>query len=223
MLTMKKYWFALLCFISLTACKEVEELTTVDLSGQVLDATTKAPLENVSVDLYEDNEGPFMGTHLLQTYTTDNSGNFSFHFGYREGPYRVYVRRDDYMYQRVEGDKILNQQHIFDFQTVEPLKHEQHMVFEMDPLAFLTVKLTKVTPVQSDDQIKLEIGESLTNQPLMSRTFNGLSFIDLDVGNIPANRYIPIRCEVRENGIWRSVEDSVYLKAFERKTFNMDF
>ncbi|MFC5269925.1 carboxypeptidase-like regulatory domain-containing protein [Adhaeribacter terreus] len=220
---MKKYWFGLICLFLLAGCKEVSEITDVKVTGQVIDITTKAPLNNVIVSLYEDNDGPFMGMHLLQTSTTDNSGKFSFNFSYKEGPYRVYVQRENYMYQRLEQDKIFNQQHIFDFQNIEALKNEQHMVFEMDPLAFLSLKLTKVVPAQPDDQIKLEVGKRLTNEAISTYNFTGLANIDLDIGSIPANRFIPIRIEVQENGNRRTVEDSVYLKAFERKTFNMDF
>ncbi|KAA9345614.1 carboxypeptidase-like regulatory domain-containing protein [Adhaeribacter soli] len=220
---MKNYWFALLCFFWLAGCKEVEEITEIKLTGQVLDATTKAPLDSVVVELYEDNDGPFMGTHLLQTFTTDNSSNFSFNFTYKEGPYRVYVRRNGYRYQRLIKDKILNQENIFDFQNVEALKNEQHLVFEMDPIALFSVKVTNVAPAQPDDQVKLEIGKGINNKPLFTRTFEGLANTEFQVGSIPANRYIPIRYEVRENGSWRSLKDSVFLKPSEPKTYYLHY
>jgi hypothetical protein len=220
---MKNCWFSLICLLLFASCKDISDLTDVKVTGQVLNATTKAPLDSVTVNLYEDNDGAFMGMHLLQTVTTGNSGDFSFNFTYREGPYKIYVYRNGYVYQRLVKDKILNKEMIFDYQSVESLKNEQHMVFEMDPVALLSIKLINSAPAFSTDQIKLEIGKGVNNQPIFTRTFDGLVNTDFQVGNVPANRFVPIKYEVRENGVWRSERDSVLLQPSEVKSFTVQY
>jgi hypothetical protein len=43
------------------------------------------------------------------------------------------------------------------------------------------------------------------------------------VGSFAANRYVPIRYTVRENGILRTVEDSVFLKPSEAFTYLLHY
>ncbi|MBK0402562.1 carboxypeptidase regulatory-like domain-containing protein [Adhaeribacter sp. BT258] len=220
---MKNYWFALLCLLWLTSCKELEEINEVKVTGQTLDATTKAPLEGVVVELYEDNDGAFMGKHLLQSFTTDHSGDFNFNFTYKEGPYTIFVHRNGYIYQRLLKDNIFNKEVFVDYQNVESLKNEQHLVFEMDPVGLLSVKIMNTAPALSTDQLTLEIGKGANNLPLFTRTFEGLTNTDFQVGSVTANRYVPIKYTVRENGILRSVEDSVLLKPSEAFTYTLNY
>ena len=220
---MKKYWFGLFCFLWLSGCREIEEITEVKVTGQTLDATTKAPLEGVVVELYEDNDGAFMGTHLQQSFTTDHTGSFHFNFTYREGPYTIYVYRNGYVYQRLVKDNIFNKEVYVTYQNVESLKNEQHLVFEMDPVALLSVKVVNTAPALSTDQLTLEIGEGANQLPLFTRTFDGQTNTDFQVGSIPASRYVPIRYTVRENGSLRSVKDSVFLKPSEAFTYELNY
>jgi hypothetical protein len=220
---MKKYWFGLLCFLWLSGCKEIADITEVKVTGQTLDATTKAPLEGVVVELYEDNDGAFMGTHLLQSFTTDNTGSFHFNFTYREGPYNIYVYRNGYVYQRLVKDNIFNKEVYVDYQNVESLKNEQHLVFEMDPVALLSVNIVNAAPASGTDQLTLEIGKGANKLPLYTRTFDGITNTDFQVGSFAANQYLPIRYTVRENGMLRTVEDSVFLKPSEAFTYQLHY
>lgn len=220
---MKNYWYSLILILMLVSCEEVAEINDIKVTGQVLDATTKLPLDSVTVELYEDNDDAFMGTHLLQTYATDNTGNFNFNFTYKEGPYTIFVRRNGYVYQRLVKDNIFNKEVLVDYQNVEGLKNEQHMVFEMDPVALLSINLINSAPALNTDQLKLEVGKGINNLPLFARTFDGITNTVFQVGHIPAKRYIPIKYEVRENGVWRSVIDSVILKPSKSKTFRLDY
>src|SRR5688500_16538783 len=112
---MLKYLFGFLVLISLTSC---DKWTKIEATGIVRDAATQLPLDSARVSLYEDNDGPFMGSHLLQETTTDASGTFKFNFDYQEGPYKLFVSRPRYRYGRVEGDNILNETMIFEYQEI---------------------------------------------------------------------------------------------------------
>src|SRR5688500_13499285 len=102
---MLKYLFGFLMLISLSSC---DKLSKIEATGLVRDAATQQPLDSVRVTLYEDNDDPFMGNHLLQETTTDASGAFRFDFDYKEGPYKIFVTRSRYRYSRIETDNIFN-------------------------------------------------------------------------------------------------------------------
>ena len=217
---MLKYLFSFLVLISLSSC---DKLTEVEASGQVRDAATQQPLDSVHITLYEDNDGPFMGTHLLQETVTDASGSFKFNFDYKEGPYKIFVARSRYLYSRVESDNILNQTLVFGYQEIAPLEDEQHFIFDMAPQSFLNINIRNVAPATSTDLINLEIGRDLRNQLAFRRSYEGLVVEQISAGNVDANTYIPIKYEVRENNIWRSVKDSIAIQPFKTATYQLNF
>jgi hypothetical protein len=217
---MYRYVIGLLVLVSLSSC---EKWTEVKATGLVRDAVTQQPLDSVKVALYEDNEGPFMGTHLLQETTTDASGTFKFNFDYKEGPYKIFVNRTRYRYHRVESDNILNQSLVFESQEIAALEDEQDFIFDMAPQSFLNINLKNVAPTATTDQIKVEVGRNFRNQPALIRVYEGAVTEQISVGNVDGNTYIPIKYEVRENNQLRTVNDSIAIQPFKTATYNLFF
>ena len=217
---MLKYLFGFLVLISLCSC---DKYTKVEATGLVRDAITQQPLDSAHVTLYEDNDGPFMGTHLLQETTTDASGTFKFNFDYKEGPYKIFVTRPRYRYTRIESDNILNQKLIFEHQELAALDEEQDFIFDLAPQSFLNINLKNVAPAAPADQIKLEVGHNYSNQPAFSRTIEGIVEEKIPVGAVDGNTYIPIKYEVRENNVWRIVKDSIAVHPFKTATYPLNY
>ena len=217
---MLKYLFGFLVLANLSSC---DKLTTVEATGMVRDAATQQPLDSVHVTLYEDNDGPFMGNHLLQETTTNASGTFKFNFDYKEGPYKIFVTRPRYRYNRVVSDNILNQALVFEHQEIASLDEEQDFIFDMAPQSFLNISLKNVAPAASTDQIKLEVGRNFSNQNAFSRTFEGVVNEQISIGNVDGNTYIPIKFEIRENNVWRTVKDSIAIQPFKTATYQLNY
>src|SRR3712207_4352865 len=70
--------------LALPACEDTILDATTQVEGTVVDETTGQPLDSALVVLYEDNDGPLMGSHPIQEMTTDKSGRFRFSFEWKE-------------------------------------------------------------------------------------------------------------------------------------------
>ena len=223
---MYRYLLGLLVLISFSGCNslsELEELSNVEATGIVRNAITQQPLDSAIVTLYEDNEGPFMGMHRLQETRTNASGAFTFNFEYKEGPYKLYVYRKGYRYTRNITDKFFGLSAGVEYQEVAGLDNSQNFTFDMFPEATLYIKLKNIPPMYEDDQVKIEVGKKVNGEAPFVRHFEGMVDMDLVVGVLDGKAYVPIKYEVRENNVWRTVIDSVAVQPFKITHYQLHF
>jgi hypothetical protein len=210
--------------LALPACDTNVLDPTTHLEGIVVDETTRQPLDSVLVILYEDKDGPLMGSHPLQEMTTDKSGRFRFTFEWKEDPYTVRVTRRAYKYLRVEKSPLTGHQLVFDYQSLEGFSNRHSLTFDMQALGTLEVKLKNNAPASSSDTLTLTVNNvNRQNLYLGPQEFVGQVDKTLPEFSIAGNRYVQIRYSVSENGIKRDFKDSVFVRPFQKNVFTLSY
>jgi hypothetical protein len=210
--------------LALPACEDTILDATTQVDGTVVDETTGQPLDSARVVLYEDNEGPLMGSHPIQEMTTDKSGRFRFSFEWKEEPYTIKVTRRAYKYLRVEKSRLTGQQLVFDYHTLESLKKKQTLTFDMEALGTLQVQLINEAPANSPDSLTLHISNlNRQNLPLGPLTFTGITNEALPAISIAGNRYVRFTYSVTEAGLRRDFKDSVFVLPFRKNVYTLKY
>lgn len=207
-----------------TACEDTVLDPTTHVEGVVTDETTGAPLDSVLVVLYEDNEGPLMGNHPIQEMTTDKSGRYNFTFEWKEAPYLIKVTRRAYKYLRIVESKLTNNQLVFDYKELEPLKKRQTLNFDMEALGTLEVQLKNTAPASSSDLLTLTISNvNRQNLPMGPANYPGIADNTLPAIQVAGNRYVRFQYSLTENGTRRDLKDSVFVKPFQKNVFVLNY
>ena len=215
---MKNYCFALICLFCLVGCEKDSDVTVI--SGQVRNIHNQVPLDSAIVTLYEVSPSGMMET-LKQT-RTDASGSYQLDLVKREGTFRIHIYRRGYRYTPDLKNKFINLENP-DYQDIASSGQKQHFDFDLAPEAILFIRLRNISSMREEDEIKLQIGESTNHQPSLTKSFKGMTNMDLLAGIVDGNTTIPLKYEVRENGVWRTEYDSVKVQPLKITDYQLHY
>lgn len=215
---MKNYCFALICLIGLAACKKDSDVT--EISGQVRNLHNQAPLDSAQVTLYQVSPSGMM--EPLKQTITDASGSYQLNLTKQEGTFRIYIYRRGYRYSPDLTNKFLTLD-LPDYQEIVSSGQKQHFNFDLAPEATLFIRIRNIPPMWEEDELKLQIGKSTGSQPSLTKNFKGMTNMDLLAGIVDGSTNVPIKYEVRDNGVWHTVYDSVNVQPLKITDYELQY
>ncbi|MDX5348889.1 MAG: hypothetical protein LPK19_16780 [Hymenobacteraceae bacterium] len=220
---MSRIFLFLLALVALASCNDVALTGDITIKGVVVDAVTQVPLDSAVVELYEDNDGAFMGKHLLKEAHTDNSGRFQTSFKYKEGPYIIKVKRNNYSYFRLVYSKLTNDTLVVDYENVDGLKKEQHFTLDMEAERSLNVHLKNTAPFNSDDKITLRFKNLSKRFRDLTETYTGTGELKKTIVYAAAGKYVPVTATITKNTVTTVIQDSVFINKDSQTTYYLEY
>ena len=215
---MKNGFFIILLIISLVSCTKNERI--IKVSGQIFDPALNSVVSGATIKLKaaKVESGVYNSNYTeIATATTDVSGNYTMDVKVEKvSGYRFIVSHEKYF--EIEEDV-----NTADFEK----KNEFAANYELFPKSTIHLTVQNTSPQGMDDEIKYrytntEIGcKTCCNNNTITGT--GPSYSSDKECDVKGEKWIYINWVVSKAGTQHIYSDSIYMEAFKKSNFNIDY
>ncbi|MBC5994303.1 carboxypeptidase-like regulatory domain-containing protein [Pontibacter cellulosilyticus] len=207
----KRIWAALFAAVLFSGCEDSMLDPTTEATGIVVDHITNKPLSGVTVTLTEDDDRWVGRSVVIAEQQTDASGKFVFKFEWKDSPYTIKFKKQNYIYSRVTYNELFPNLSpvVTDYELLESLKKKQEFVIDMEPIGQIVLNVAHPQPNGRKLTLKLE-NMSKKLHSLNFQAFEGTGLTDYKI-DATANKYTRYTYTIEENGKSQTKVDSIFV------------